>query len=153
LPAYRAGDVSGGTVAGAREIVRAIGDVSYAPAQAASDALDAWVAIVVLILVPIQLIGPFLAKTKSWWFGGAFGAVVGAIGGFEILGTLTGALGATIALSTLGFLIDFVLSKLGPKVFHGGGRSFGGRSGGGGGGGFGGFGGGSSGGGGGGGRW
>lgn len=93
------------------------------------------------------------ASTKSWWLGGVVGAVAGiAVGVFS--GIFAGII-ATIALTGLGLLIDFIVSK-GGKGGRGGGfwGGFGGGSmGGSGGGGFGGFGGGMSGGGGASGRW
>jgi uncharacterized protein len=148
LPAYRAGDVSGGTVAGAREIVRAIGDVSYAPAGSGS-LLGSEDFMVALFWVAAMLLIGF-SHTKRKWDGPLFGAAAAGLLGWLFAGVFFAAL-----LSVLGALLG-VLFEYAPKGRGGrGGGFFGGGGGFGSGGGssFGGFGGGSSGGGGGGGRW
>ncbi len=160
IPAFQSGDISGGTVAGAREIVTAIGDVSYAPAQngwenVASD-LSGLIGFAALIF--LQIVAHALSKTKSWWRGGLLGAGFGIFVAW-ILSLGVGALAALAVgvFTVFGLIIDLALSRAGPGIFKGGrggsGGGFFGGSGGGSGGGFGGFGGGSSGGGGGGGRW
>lgn len=163
LPAYQAGDVSGGTVAGAREIVRAIGDVSYAPAGnggvlAQSIFTTGQPFFLALVFIFLNLIARFLSKSKSWWQGGVVGAVFGALVAWRLaLGIGFLAAGALGVFALFGLALDYALSKAGPGIFRGGrGGGFlggGGFGGGGGGSSFGGFGGGSSGGGGGGGRW
>jgi uncharacterized protein len=101
----------------------------------------------------VQILAGIMAKTKSWWLGGVFGAIGGVIVGF-VFGSIIGGIISGIILIALGLLLDYVVSKKGtgkggpPFIFFGG---HGGGSGGGGG--FGGFGGGGSGGGGAGGRW
>ncbi len=146
IPAYQAGDVSDGTVAGAREIVKAIGDVSYAPTGDAKLALDedGWKVLLWIILV--ALIG--FAKTKRKWDGPLFGALAGGLAGWFVVGTIAAAL-AAFAGALIGLFFEFNKGGRGGGGFFGGSGGFGGSSGGG----FGGFGGGSSGGGGGGGRW
>lgn len=90
-----------------------------------------------IILFLIFILFSIMARTKSWWFGGIVGFVLGLIF-FNIF--------ITVGLTFLGLLVDYILSKTGGtragRMFWGGG---GGR---GSGGGFGGFSGGSSGGGG-----
>jgi uncharacterized protein len=158
LPAFREGDISGGTVSGAREIVTAIGDVSYAPAQSGPALNENMIfALVAFGFVLLQVAARILASTKSWWLGGALGGGVGALAGWLLFGALFGVVGIALVLALIGLIVDFFLSKLGLSAFRGGGRGghWGGGSswGGGGGGSFGGFGGGSSGGGGASGRW
>lgn len=148
IPAYQAGDVSGGTVAGAREIVKAIGEVSYAPAGSGlrvSD--DVWM----FGLWGLVILISHFARTKRKWDAPLVGAVVGGVAGWLLAGALVAAAVALFA-SLVGLFFEFMPKGRGGRGggFFGGGSGFGG---GGGGSSFGGFGGGSSGGGGGGGRW
>ncbi len=105
-----------------------------------------------LLFLPLWL-GSILARSKSWWAGGALGTitgvVIGLIFGFVFVGVLS-----IVGLALLGLLLDFVVSRnfqqrrasgLTPSWWAGGTRLGGGGSGGGG---FGGFGGGGFGGGG-----
>ncbi len=94
------------------------------------------------------------AQTRSWWLGGLIGAAAAAVVAF-FFGFMLAGLIAFLVLVPLGFLVDFIFSRIGPGGGPGGlpgMGSWGGR-GGSSGGGFGGFGGGSSGGGGASGRW
>lgn len=147
LPAYRAGDVSGGTVAGAREIVKAIGDVSYAPA-ASSTAFDRELA-EVLLWAAFAVVAIF-AGTKRKWDGPLVGSGLAALLGWVLIGGALAVIAGVFLGAVAGFLLELWMRKAGHGSsrggFWGGGSSWGG-------GGFGGFGGGSSGGGGGGGRW
>lgn len=105
-------------------------------------------------------LGSFLARSKDYYAGGIVGGVIGLIIGL-IVGSILATLLSAFALSMIGLLLDYILSKNYERLksqhkrtdwwgsrggFYGGGRSSGG-------GGFGGFGGGSSGGGGASGRW
>ena len=103
-----------------------------------------------------------LAKTKRWWPGGVWGAVLGLIIALLFFRTLTHIIALPTVFFGLGLLFDYLVSRVLPPPKNPGGRGGpgiflfpgGGRSGGGfGGGGFGGFGGGRSGGGGFGGSW
>lgn len=108
-------------------------------------------------VVPFLLFGflGFLASTKSYWFGGVAGAVIGVFFGFILGGTPKTTLVVVSFFALLGLVFDYLLSR------HGGSGSGRGGTGGFGTGGFGsggsgssgGFGGGSSGGGGASGRW
>lgn len=112
----------------------------------------------------LSYLASFLGRTKSWWLGGAIGAVGGAIVGLIFWAGIT-ILFSAIGLGILGLIFDLIVSRNyqqrlregKPTDFwhSGGGFWFGGGGGGfgGGGGGFGGFGGGGSGGGGAGGSW
>jgi uncharacterized protein len=105
-----------------------------------------------LVIIAIQYLASFLARSKSFWAGGVLGAIAGIVIGVISHVLLIGLLSA-IGLGILGLLLDYVLSKNYDrlkKMGHtntfwttlggfGGGKSSGG---------FGGFGGGSSGGGG-----
>lgn len=109
-----------------------------------------------LFLGLMEIIAHFFSKSKRWWPGGLFGAVLGLAIGLFVFATV-GTVILTIILGLLGLLIDYKASKKGPDGWGKGGRGgmfFGGGGfGGGGGGSFGGFGGGGSGGGGSSGRW
>ncbi|HEY4507665.1 MAG TPA: TPM domain-containing protein [Candidatus Paceibacterota bacterium] len=147
IPAYQSADISGGTVAGAREIVKAIGDVSYAPAQESGSSMggEFWGFLLWMFLA--ALVG--FSHTKRKWDAPLFAGGVGALAGWLLWGFFAAA-AAGVVLALVGLLFEIYRAKHpgGHRGFWGGG--FGGGSGGGG---FGGFGGGSSGGGGGGGRW
>ncbi len=96
------------------------------------------------------------AQTRSWWLGGVIGAGAAATVTY-FFGFVEAGLLAFLFLVPLGFLIDFIFSRIGPGGGSGGFPGLGGWGGSGssssGFGGFGGFGGGSSGGGGASGRW
>ncbi len=161
-PAFKAGDFAGGLKQAVTVMGQAIaGDPSALPAaESPVNPLGLFVRAfpfaIVGILVFVQGMVAAMARSKSWWLGGVFGAVAGGVvtlvGGFMIAGLLSFAI-----LIPLGLLLDWYLSRnyaskpwwthlgqRGPWWF-GGGRGGGGL---GGGGGFGGFGGGGSGGGG-----
>jgi uncharacterized protein len=113
-----------------------------------------------LLVFSVPVLGGIMAGTKSWWFGGLVGTLIGIGIGTFLLGSLIGGAVITFILAVIGFVIDFILSKFGGGKGKGGFGGWvpppGGGFGGGGfksGGGFGGFGGGSSGGGGASGRW
>lgn len=120
-----------------------------APAQADRGTfLNPWM--ILLFLIALDALAAFLGRTKSFWLGGILGGVFGVV-----LWMIAGWLWAIPAVAIVGFLFDYVVSRVtygkGRRrrggVWIGGGR-FGGGSGG-----FGGFGGGSFGGGGAHGRW
>lgn len=147
IPAYQSGDVSGGTVAGAQEIVKAIGEVSYAPASSGLQVSnDFWM----FGLWGLVILISQLARTKRKWDAPLVGAVLGGVVGWLLDGAIVAA-AVSLFAAIVGLMFEFAPKGRGGR----GGGFFGGRGGGfsGGGSSFGGFGGGSSGGGGGGGRW
>lgn len=106
-----------------------------------------------LVIIVVQYLASFLARSKSFWAGGVLGAIAGIVIGL-ISHVLFIGLFSAIGLGILGLLLDFILSKNYDRLKRMGhsntfwttfGGFGGGRSGGGG---FGGFGGGLSGGGG-----
>ena len=167
-PAFKAGDFAGGLKQAVDVLGKAIaGDPSALPAP---DAVQGNLLgllfkgspfLFVGILVFLQGMISAMARSKSWWLGGVFGGVAGALvtlfAGFMVAGLIS-----FVVLIPLGLLLDWYLSRNyaskpwwmrgGPRGpwWWGGGPGSGGF---GGGGGFGGFGGGSSGGGGASGRW
>ncbi len=105
-----------------------------------------------LLFLPVVYIFSFMARTKSFWFGGVFGGLIGVFIGWILVSTLVGLIWAGI-LGLVGLLLDWLLSRnyqsrkdsgRSTDWWSTGGGFFGGSSSGG----FGGFGGGSSGGGG-----
>lgn len=116
--------------------------------------------VIFLIIILLQILAGlwrWLAKSKSWWQGGALGAAIGLIIVLIFFRTLLLFIILPLAIGFFGLLFDFLVSRILPQpVKTKGGRNnfwfFGGGPGGfggsGGGGGFGGFGGGMSGGGG-----
>ena len=107
------------------------------------------------VIFILMWLASILGRSKSWWLGGALGGVAGIVIGF-IYGFIFTGIIFVIVLAILGFIFDYIVSKIyhtsvdrgGHPPWWIGGGGMGGR-----GGGFGGFGGGSSGGGGGSGSW
>ncbi|MCF7844902.1 MAG: TPM domain-containing protein [Kiritimatiellales bacterium] len=152
VPHFRDGNYSDGILAGIDALKKHIGGEYTADRYEGGGESDidfAWVFFVIFIL--LQWIIAILARTKSWWLGGVFGAVAGVI-----LVIIFSWWLAIPFLAVIGLLLDYVVSKNYKKSrgkaawWAGGGWGGGGGRGGGG---FGGFGGGSFGGGGAGGSW
>ncbi len=161
-PAFQAGEYGQGissavdalsaTISGSPEAAQ-----YSAPSSQSSNSGEWSGGIFFLIIVVFNIMARLLGKTKSWWLGGVIGAVIGAIIGL-IASSLAIGISATVLLTLLGLLFDYVVSRRPPGSGGGHGGFWpiflgGGRGGGFGGGGFGGFGGGMSGGGGASGRW
>lgn len=161
-PRLKAGDYDGAITAGVRAIEAATQGEYTATQKPAIDfrwnvtSLNTLLEnlgffAIILPLFLLQFLGAILARSRSWWAGGAIGLIGGlGIGWLFALGLFV-ALPLAILLTLLGLGFDYLVSRsyqtakargVNPPWFIGGG----GR--GGGGGGFGGFGGGSSGGGG-----
>jgi uncharacterized protein len=168
IPLFKNNDYEGGIKAGAAAIEKYIRD-GTPPAPLEENPVksmfgDFVFAFMVLSIITIYLSG-FMARSKSIWVGGIWGAIAGAIMGLT-MGGIAALVVMPLIFAGLGLGTDFLLSRNYQKLkeagkstdWHktGGGfwGGFGGGSGGGfGGGGFGGGGGGSSGGGGAGGGW
>ncbi|MDD5055547.1 MAG: TPM domain-containing protein [Candidatus Peribacteraceae bacterium] len=153
-PAFRQGDYYGGIHAAIDSLSRHIGGEYTADRYAIPEKGGGAITYLVFFgLIVLQWLLAIMARSKSWWLGGVFGAVGGLI-----LSLVLGWWLSMPILIVVGLLLDFAVSKGYRKRGHsawwagggwGGGGGFGGR----GGGGFGGFGGGSFGGGGASGRW
>jgi uncharacterized protein len=151
-PAFSSGDFYSGLNGAADKIIEATKG-EYIPSENSgnSESNINWVFLIVFL--PMWL-ASVLARSKSWWLGGAIGGIAGMIIGF-IKGFLYFGLGSMAILIPFGLLFDYLVSKNYQKVrssggvppwWMGGGGKGGGSS-------FGGFGGGMSGGGGASGRW
>lgn len=136
VPRFREGDEAGGITAAIDSLEKHIGG-EYTAERYSEEEFPTGGIIIFLIFLFLNVIGPLLGSTRSWWLGGVMGCVAGIV-----LTVLYSWWLLIPGLTVLGLFIDFILSKLG--FGRGGGRGRGGRWGGGGG--FGGFGGGSSGG-------
>jgi uncharacterized protein len=162
LPSFKKGDYEGGIVAGVNSIEDYIRKgTPPAPLEdnPVQNLFGNWLmAFLVVTVITVYLAG-FMARSKSIWFGGIWGAIAGVIIGLTV-GGLAALIVVPIIFAGLGLGTDYLLSKNYQKQvaagkstqWHktwGGFGGFGGFGGGsGGGGGFGGFGGGMSGGGG-----
>jgi uncharacterized protein len=161
-PAFKNGEYYTGISGAVDKVTEAITGATVLPSAEVSDDTNnaedgANLLVNLFSIVPMIFIGflGFLANSKSYWFGGVAGMVVGS--GLGILfGTFETGLIAGAVLGSIGLLVDYLLSRGGGGsggssggMFSGEGFSGGFKSGGG----FGGFGGGSSGGGGASGRW
>lgn len=162
LPKFKANDYEGGIIDGVDAIEQYI-RTGTPPAPLEENPVKSLfggftTAFFILTIITVYLFG-FMARSKSIWLGGIWGAIAGLILGLTI-GGLIALIVTPIIFLLLGLLTDFILSRNFQKMssegrstewhrtwggFWGGGSSGGG---GGGGGGFGGFGGGMSGGGG-----
>jgi len=148
VPHLREGEFGKGIEAGIDALKKHIGGEYSAERYQETDASGILPWIIFIFFIVLDWLGVRLARSKSWWLGGALGGVFGII--------LTALFAWWISIPVLvliGLFFDYAVSKKGyrrgrwgPGGFHGG---WGGR----GGGGFGGFGGGSTGGGGSHGRW
>ena len=167
IPKFKNNDYEGGITAGVASIEKYIRDgTPPAPLEEnpVKSALGDWTGVLFFLTIITVYLSGFLARSKSIWMGGVWGAVAGVILGLTI-GGIAALVAAPLILAGLGLLTDFILSRNYQKLVEsgkatdwhktGGGfwgpGGFGGGSGGGGG--FGGFGGGGSGGGGAGGGW
>ncbi len=165
-PAFREGDYYSGIATAVGDMVEILGGNNtivpqdYSPQDNTQDNGSGlnWQFIILIIFITFQWFVTILARSKSWWGGGIFGGVIGAVlWGAHIIFVSNLFSGIMfVGLILLGLLLDYHVSKaytkykdtgIHPPWFLGGG-GFGGGRGGFGGGGFGGFGGGGSGGGG-----
>ena len=159
IPRFKQDDYEGGIVAGVASIEKYIRDgTPPAPLEEnpVKSAFGDWVGVLFFLTIITIYLSGFLARSKSIWMGGIWGAIAGVIIGLSI-GGIVAIIVALLIFMALGLLTDSVLSKNYQKLQESGkatdwhktgGGFWGGGGGSGGGGGFGGFGGGSSGGGG-----
>ena len=164
IPRFKEDDYEGGITAGVASIEKYIRDgTPPAPLEEnpVRSALGDWINVLFFLTIITVYLSGFLARSKSIWLGGIWGALAGGILGLTI-GGIVALVAAPLIFTGLGLLTDLVLSRNYQKLqasgkstdWHKtGGGFWGGGGGGGGGGGFGGFGGGGSGGGGAGGGW
>ena len=159
-PEFKKGNYTAGITSGIDSMIAVIGGerLSGSTSMTNKESLSGWLNLLFFGGLALSYFASFLARSKSWWAGGVFGAVPGAIVLFTNLalgfGVLIGGVG-------IGLLLDYLLSKnyrerviQGNDItWWGSGGGFWGGSSGGSSGGFGGFGGGSFGGGGSGGSW
>jgi uncharacterized protein len=162
LPSFKKSDYEGGIVAGVNSIEDYIRKgTPPAPLEdnPVQNLFGNWLtAFIVMTIITVYLFG-FMARSKSIWLGGIWGAIAGVVIGLAI-GGIAGLIVGPIIFAGLGLGTDYLLSKNYQKQVASGkstqwhrtwggfwGGGFGGGSSGGGGG-FGGFGGGMSGGGG-----
>ncbi|MCX6001896.1 MAG: YgcG family protein [Chloroflexi bacterium] len=167
IPKFKNNDYEGGITAGVASIEKYIRDgTPPAPLEEnpVKSALGDWTGVLFFLTIITVYLSGFLARSKSIWMGGIWGAVAGIILGL-VIGGIAALIAAPLIFAGLGLLTDLNQTKNYQKLqesgkatdWHktGGGfwgpGGFGGGSGGGGG--FGGFGGGGSGGGGAGGGW
>jgi uncharacterized protein len=153
VPAFRDGKYYEGLVAAVDALEKHIGGEYTADRYAARDYSFIFTLLLFgffLILNFLRYFGIVLARTKSWWLGGIFGAGAGFIGAIATSFWLLVPI-----MAAIGFLFDYLVSRHPSMVRRTGGRGgfWGGGRWGGGSGGGGGFGGGSFGGGGAGGKW
>ena len=159
IPRFKTNDYAGGITAGVSAIEKYIRD-GTPPAPLEENPVKSifgdWVGVFFFLTVITVYLSGFLARSKSIWMGGIWGAIAGVILGLTI-GGIAAIIATPLIFTGLGFLTDFILSRNYQKLKQSGkstdwhrtgGGFWGGGGGGGGGGGFGGFGGGGSGGGG-----
>lgn len=143
-PRFRNGEYAEG-IADAIEALKGHIAGEYSADRYENNPEGGWLPIAVfLMFMSLQVLGPVLGQSRSWWAGGVIGGVAGIV--------MVIAFNWWISIPILvvfGLVFDFIVSRMRPKRrWHGGGRGgYGGGgwgSGGGSSGGFGGFGGGGS---------
>lgn len=158
IPRFKADDYEGGITAGVAAIEKYIRDgTPPAPLEEnpVKSAFGDWVGVLFFLTIITVYLSGFMARSKSIWMGGIWGAIAGVILGLAI-GGVVAIIVAMLIFIALGLLTDSILSRNYQKLvksgkatdWHKTGGGFWGGGGGGSGGGFGGFGGGGSGGGG-----
>jgi uncharacterized protein len=158
IPRFKDNDYEGGITAGVASIEKYIRDgTPPAPLEEnpVKSALGDWINVLFFLTIITVYLSGFLARSKSIWMGGIWGAIAGVIIGLSI-GGIAALIAGPLIFAGLGLLTDLILSRNYQKLqasgkstdWHKTGGGFWGGGGGGGGGGFGGFGGGGSGGGG-----
>jgi uncharacterized protein len=161
LPSFKKNDYEGGTKQAIQVIKQYVrGESVVEPEVKEQRDWSGLIDFIPFLFFGLIYVGSFLARTKDYFVGGIIGGVVGVLIGI-FAGHIAAILFSAFALSMIGLLLDFILSRNYQRLSSQHKRtdwwgSRGGFSGGGGsssGGGFGGFGGGSSGGGGASGRW
>jgi uncharacterized protein len=113
-PKFKSGDFDGGVVEGVNQIIRGLSGVELPKVEPASKGGDEqgslWLALGLIGgFLFFTWIGAILARSKSWWAGGALGFVIGLISLLFIplaLGIL-----AIIALTLIGLLFDYIVSR------------------------------------------
>ncbi len=135
-PEFKNGNFFGGIKSGVKSIIAAIhNEYTVGPTDDSADSWQQW--LFIILFIPLWL-SAMLARSKSWWAGGAIGVLIG-IGLGYFFGFLFFGILAILILLPLGLLFDWAISKnyrerkadgLSPSWWAGGGSS--GRSGGGG---------------------
>ncbi len=170
IPEFKNNNYYAGLDAGVDSIMSAVSGEATIPSEDSTDSSSSGNGWDIETILEIAFFGIFflgrvfaivLGRSKSWWFGGVLGALIGLL--VLLFASRTLGLIAILLFTPFGLLFDYIASKNYEKWKDKGGRGpwlggFGGGGGssgfgGGSSGGFGGFGGGSSGGGGGGGSW
>lgn len=162
-PQFKEGKYYEGIAAGVEQMIAATKGEALAPAPESAfpwpDSLEAYVFLIWVGFALLQWILSMLARSRSWWMGGALGGAAGVI--IALLATMAAGLIVAAIFIPLGLLLDYFVSREYAKSsalgrtphWWAGGPWVGGGFGRGGFGGFGGFGGGRSGGGGSSGNW
>jgi uncharacterized protein len=113
LPAFREGDYSSGIVAGAasiEELIRTGSTPSFIEENPIRDLVkDKGTLFAGLGIATIYMIS-WMARTKSIWLGGIWGAIIGTILGL-VTGNTWALFGLIIGLALLGLLLDAILSS------------------------------------------
>ena len=111
-PAFKQNDYSGGITAGVDAMIAVIGGERLSDSSSSLPKLPSWIGdfgeIFPLLGFGVIYLASFLGRSKSWWAGGAFGAVPGIITLFSsvVAGTVVLAAGVGV-----GLLLDYVLSR------------------------------------------
>jgi uncharacterized protein len=111
-PSFKNDDYQTGIIEGVRAMMAATrGEYVAEPVDSGNGNFNldlGWLFFVAFVI--LRTIALFLARTPSWWAGGALGGVIGGLISLFVGFLYTGLL-ALVILIPLGFLIDFYLSR------------------------------------------
>jgi uncharacterized protein len=113
LPSFREGDYSSGIIAGAaaiEELIRSGAPPSVIEENPFRNLLKDKETLFTVIGLATIYVMSWMARTKSIWLGGVWGALVGAVLGLAT-GNIWALAGLTIGLALVGVLLDIVLSR------------------------------------------
>jgi uncharacterized protein len=121
-PLFKGNDFDGGILAGVAAIEKYIRDgTPPAPLEEnpVKSAFGDWVGVFLFLSVITVYLSGFLARSKSIWMGGIWGAIAGVIIGLAI-GGIGALIAAPLIFTGLGLLTDLILSRNYKKLVESG---------------------------------
>ncbi|MBM3942389.1 MAG: hypothetical protein FJ316_05605 [SAR202 cluster bacterium] len=120
LPDFREGNYSLGITKGMQAMAETIANSDYQPGEVRSRPAERTLPPVNIGVDRLWVLGPlamftiylisFMARTRSFWFGGVWGAIVGGVLGW-LLGGVLAIVGLAVLAGILGLMLDAALSS------------------------------------------